>query len=810
MTAEALQLGEGMEASMDAQCHGMYTTFAEVDAALGAVSDERYRGRGLSRKDVLLKVPEKFMKELFQKAFDQTPFAAAPKFAYVTSAGVSVPLNYRYFYGIGLGALFNSCFSYVLDKYVSTYEGACAFVQSEQFKSYGGWMRVRRWWPRMIRESVLANFESLSSLHFWHGGVICGSFETFVFDRADAAAKAEIQKLYDDVLAEHFAGGIDNVIEYASHVEVFKWANVPLEYHQELIERGIRQNPYTGHVEWFLKLYNGKVIGSPYEHYQTLGAEALYIAMYDMIFDRVCLSDFDDVVSFVTQPNFKNLGGWDRVGTKWQRIFIANAILQSDKERPPYQSLRYKKRRKEGEDVKEVDVSLSTIYLRDRSEGRSAFKAMYENGLRVRTLAKAKPRDGDRVSGVGAAKGAAKGVAKGPVNFVNAESKSDEKPSHFVDESKLIDELRILAVAEKGKDRDAIKWRIVGMFSGLIDKFVRGHVKNGCNMEDVAQDLRMDLFEYFLDWFDLKKVKGSVFNRFYDRLWFMVRGIPFQYLLHSRGEYVRTALNYKGAYLSILKRRGETGDFLKDDPEVIARVTGRKLSTILRAREILSPTRSFSDMAYVDDDGDEKSFEEGCPDVSGQTPEEVAVNTQYRRILRQSFEGMRPADRFAISQVSGVGDYVMPLSDVMRIFKMSDDGEIVAAVAKFLNAIGETEADASDVLYNPNSAVRRKLFEEASNGLGDHFSGVLFAQFGVREQFILRALFPIPAAPHLQERLADGFGVSHTAPYQSLSRARAVIKRKALEVFGKDLPFKREPIMAEIRAKKRPPVKEVS
>lgn len=787
MAVGALQLGEEVEAGFDvlAEDAAMFTTFEEVDAALSEVSEERYSGKGLSRKDVLLKVPEKLMKELFQRAFEQAPFAAAPGFAYVTSAGIRVPLNYRYFYGIGLGNCFNSCFSFVLDSYVSTYEGACVFVKSKQFKSYGGWMRVHRWWPRMIKESVLAGFESLSSLHFWHDGVICGSFETFVFDRADPAAKAEIQKLYDDVLAEHFAGGIDNVIEYASHVEGFKWADIPLEYHQELIEMGIRQNPYVGCRDWFLKLNNGKVIGSPYEHYQTLGAEEFYIAMYNMLFDRACLSDFKNVVVFVAQPNFKNLGGWDRVGRRWQKVFIANAILQSDKEMPPYQSLRYKKRRKEGG---EVDISLSTIYLRDKSEGKAEFKAMYDSGLKAGESARANAK--------------AEAKAKAPVAI---EAQDDEKPSHWVDEKKLISELEVLAKAEKGAARDAIKWRIVGMFSGLIDRFVSERVNHFDHREDVAQDLRIDLFESFLEWFDLEKVKGSVFNRFYDRLWFGVKTIPFQHLLHSRGEYVRTALNYKSAYKAILKKRGERGDFLRDDPEVIARETGRQLSTILKARGILSPVLSFSDMTYVDEDGDENPSEEGCDDVSGQTPEEAAVQTQYRDLLMQSFEGMSPVVRLTVAQMSGVRDCVMSVPDIRRTFRMGDDLEIVAAVAKFLMVVGKGEANAYDVLYDSGSAVRKWLFEGASNGLGNYFSGVLFDKFEVREQLILRALLPIPAAPYLQERLADGLEVSHSAPYSNLSRAKAAIREQAVAVFGQDLPFKRELTMAEIRAKKKTP-----
>lgn len=756
--------GENREATTNTP----FASFEEVDAALSEVSEERYRGKGLSRKDVLLKVSEEFMKELFQRAFEQKPFAAASEFSYVNSAGVRVPLNYRYFYGIGLGDCFNSCFSSALDLYLSTYEGACAFVQSEQFKSYGGWMRVRMWWPQMIKESVLAGFESLSSLHFWHEGVVCGSFETFVFDRADPVAKAEIQKLYDDVLAEHFAGGIDNVIEYASNVEVFKWANIPFEYHQELIEMGVRQNPYVGCRGWFLKLNNGKVIGSPYNHYQTLGAEALYIAMYNMFFDRVCLSDFKSVVAFVAQPSFKNLGGWDRAGGRWQKVFIANAILQSDMDRPPYQSLRYKKIGKKGE--ADVDVSLSTIYLKDRSDGKFAFKEMYDSGLKSRESARA-----NAVSEV---------KTKGPVVI---EGKNDEKPSHWVDENKLIDELKVFASTEKGKARDAIKWRIVGMFSGLIDRFVRERVNHFDNRDDVAQDLRMDLFEYFLEWFDLKKVKGSVFSRFYDRLWFQVRTIPFKYSSHSQGECVRTALNYKGGYKSVLKKQGKTGDFLRDDPEVIACKTGKKLKTILRARAILSLPKSFTDMTYVDDDGDEKPFEEGCADVFGQTPEETAVQAQYRDLLIQSFDEMRPVVRFTVAQVGGIRDRVMSVSEVRQLFKMEDDGEIFIVVDKFLKAVGKDEAKAVDVLYDSGSVVGKWLFERASNGLGDYFSGVLFKEFDVREQLILRALFPIPAAVYSQERVKEAFCVSHTSPYNNMIAARVAIREEVGAIFDQGL-----------------------
>ncbi|MBT4055563.1 hypothetical protein HOE67_00455, partial [Candidatus Peregrinibacteria bacterium] len=382
----------------------LFMSFEAVDAALG----NAFLGGGQEEANKIFKsLPYPLLKKVIGKAFQQNPWCGSERLVYITEDGVSVPISYLFFYRNVGGRFLARAYHAAKSAQVATYRGACEFMQlsTRKFGSEGGFNLVKRWLPRLVRESFAEKpFVPLHQMMLYRNGVPLRKITSFLAHKfCTDELQAKLVDVYEEAERDYLAESIDHVLEYMAEVKNFQWSKVPMYYHQVLLEMAFEDAPFKGGQHLKLDRPGGDRIGSLYYYYYLNSRKKLkkddppnglmdfFNAMYNEVFEDY-LSDINKVLDFIFSPEFREKGkGWNMVPEKWHKVFITNAVFQSDEENPRRTNLVCKY---EGKGV----LLLKILYARYMKNGRGAeFKSIYDDAVEMKKRMKAEMAESGEV-----------------------------------------------------------------------------------------------------------------------------------------------------------------------------------------------------------------------------------------------------------------------------------------------------------------------------------------------------------------------------------------------------------------------------
>lgn len=328
LTAEAAAICE------DTKNNLRFLSFEAVKSHLAKHYKRGYEAVN-GQKSPLRQIPRGWVRELVIEAFRQHPWSKMHKLALEVD-GIHIPVTYGVFKEAGRLDELRQFHQEAIDEYLKDFDHVCEFVASRHFKGeWGGWMRIRKWWPEIIRRMFEQNpFTPLYKMKLTHGGQIISTpysvtHEYPVQDRQEYLH--ELNAIYRQVFDKYIGESWGNACEYIFHPSFYKlggWACVPGKYHKQFLEEAFKQNPFTATNKLALE-YKGRKRKAPKDYYYTSGRYSELTKMARVVLIEY-LTDLNKVVDFISHTNFSKFGGWQTVPEHWRRVLVVNAVLQME------------------------------------------------------------------------------------------------------------------------------------------------------------------------------------------------------------------------------------------------------------------------------------------------------------------------------------------------------------------------------------------------------------------------------------------------------------------------------------------------
>ena len=347
------------------------------EAVKAFIKDAYEKGGTTAAKKAMLLVPSGWMQKLMTESFKGNPCVNMQAMS-IDVDGLEIPLCYWTFETAGRIDEFRQWREDALTEYLSDFENVKKFIAHPKFGPFGGWEKIRNWWPEIIERAFRKNpSPSLSTL----------VYNLYVYTARvkakDQTAMAEIQTIHAKIVKEYIEESYENtkkIIFHPNFQPLGGWKIIPEKWILEFCLEAFGAHPF-GQVGNSVLEHNGVTRKVPVFFYHRHGRLGELTRLRREVTSK-SLNTLDKVLELTTHSGFHVLGGWKLVPERWRKVLIVRAVMQSKLDRPSPKNLKCRKGQQE--------QCLQALYQFYKAEGIvDTFMAYYEIGIRERDKEKA-------------------------------------------------------------------------------------------------------------------------------------------------------------------------------------------------------------------------------------------------------------------------------------------------------------------------------------------------------------------------------------------------------------------------------------
>ena len=334
------------------------------------------KGGELAAKQALLRVPSGWMQELIKEAFEKNPWTAIQS-TYLDIDGIIIPSPYWIFDTAGKLEELKEWRKTAEEEYLTDFSNVQKFIANPKFSSFGGWQRIRNWWPEIVERAFRKNQEVSISV------LICNLYtHTARTKEKDPSSMEDLKAIHGNVVKQYIEESYANArkVIFSPGFQAFGgWGIIPQKWIDEFCKEAFRKNPFE-HVQNSALDQDGVTRKPPTAYYQKQGR---YPELSKL--KRATISEsmdtLDKVFEFTTHGSFNTFGGWKIVPERWHKILVIRAVMQAKLATPGPGKLVCKNGKQ--------SQSLEPLYLFYKRTSRlDEYMAYYNMGLQQRKAAK--------------------------------------------------------------------------------------------------------------------------------------------------------------------------------------------------------------------------------------------------------------------------------------------------------------------------------------------------------------------------------------------------------------------------------------
>lgn len=343
--------------------------FLNYEAVKAFIKDAYEKSGTKAAKKAVLLVPPGWMQKLMAESFKKNPCVSMQAMS-IDVDGAEIPLCYWTFETAGRIDEFRQWREDAVTEYLSDFENVKKFIAHPKFGPFGGWEKIRNWWPEIIERAFRKNpSPSLSAL----------AYNLYVYTARvkakDPTAMTEIQTIHARIVKEYIGESYENakkIIFHPNFQALGGWKIIPEKWVLEFCLEAFAAHPF-GQVGNAVLEHDGGTRKVPVYFYHRHGRLGELTRLRREVTSK-SLDTLDKVLELTTHSGFNLLGGWKLVPERWRKVLIVRAVMQSRLDRPNPKNLTCRKGQQE--------LCLQALYRLYETEGMvDAFMMYYEIGI---------------------------------------------------------------------------------------------------------------------------------------------------------------------------------------------------------------------------------------------------------------------------------------------------------------------------------------------------------------------------------------------------------------------------------------------